>query len=37
MAGCWETCLLPVYISVAAVTATNGSAFTAGHFGKAPK
>ena len=28
---------LTEYISVAAVTATYGSALTAGHFGKAPK
>lgn len=42
--GSWLACesgvlgeVLMVYISIAAVTTTIGSALTAGHFGKAPK
>ena len=31
---CWAICFLRVYISIAAVTASGGSALTAGHFGK---
>ncbi|EJM64973.1 hypothetical protein PMI31_05942, partial [Pseudomonas sp. GM55] len=34
MVGCWVTFLLPVYISIAAVTAAYGSALTAGYLEK---